>query len=74
MKLAAPTLPFFATIPYFREILGHMLGEPSTQTFNAAGAFHKHAAMPMLSRTFSQSPRPIWRAWQLKEIIHRACG
>jgi len=63
---------FFATILYVRQTPGRALG--GQQAINVAGEFHQHAAMPMLSRTFSQSPRPIWRAWQLAKIIHRACG
>jgi len=63
---------FFATIPYVQQTPGQALG--GQQAINVAGAFQQRAAMPMLSRSFSQSPRPIWRAWQLAKIIHRACG
>jgi hypothetical protein len=65
---------FFITILYVRQTPGHAFGGQSKQTIKVAGAFDQHAAMPMLSRGFSQSPRPIWRAWQLEKIIHRACG
>jgi hypothetical protein len=63
---------FFATILYGQQISAHALS--GQQTINFAGAFCQHAAMPMQTRSFSPSPRPIWRAWQVDKIIHRACG